>query len=139
VNDHNNQYLKIHFIYLLYMKYITIYNKPINIVLQIYYIIEHNDKYNDAKKEIEKFLNNLAYWSPELIEIRFWKCLYKICIKYFNNTDEVSSKVFNIYTQNIKKYSFYKSFDIMSQSQIKLNKSIDKVNIIRKELEKFTL
>ena len=121
------------------MKYITIYNKPINIVLQIYYIIEHNDKYNNAKKEIEKFLNNLAYWSPELIEIRFWKYLYKICIKYFNNADEISSKIFNIYTQNIKKYNFYKNFDNMSQSQIKLNKSIEKVNIIREELEGFTL
>ena len=66
--------------------------------------------------------------------------LYPEKIPYqVSNLILLSSKVLNIYTQNIKKYSFYKSFDIMSQSQIKLNKSIDKVNIIRKELENFTL
>lgn len=116
------------------MESLKIYNKPIDIVSQIFYIIENNSKYYYGKKEIEKFLNNIAYWSPEVIEIRFWKHLYKLCIKFFNNNDDVCKKIFTIYNENIIKYNYYKSFTNWYESQINLIKSIERVNILKSEL-----
>ena len=116
------------------MENLKIYNNPIEIVLKIYHIIENDNNYSYEKEKIKKFLNNIAYWSPEVIEIRFWNYLYKLCIHFFNNNDKVCEKIFNIYTVNINKYKYYKSFQNWKNSQINLINSKKKINIIKNEL-----
>ena len=101
------------------------HNKPVDITLQIYNIIKNKSEYDDAKKELEKFLNNIAYWSPELIELRYWKYIYKICINFFNKDNDECRKIFNIYTENIIRYKHYNSFYEWTQSQINMQKAIE--------------
>jgi hypothetical protein len=121
------------------MESLISHNKPIDIILQIYNIIKNKSEYDDAQKKIEKFLNSIAYWSPELVEIRFWKYIYKICIHFFNEDNEDCRKIFNIYTENIIRYKHYNSFYEWNQSQINLEKAIERTNIIRAELQEITM
>ena len=120
------------------MENLRSHNKPIDILLQIYNIIKDKSEYIDAKKEIEKFLNSIAYWSPELVELRFWKYIYKICINYFNKDNEECLKIFNIYTENIIKYKHYHNFYEWRQSEINMEKAIERTNILREELFEVT-
>ena len=76
------------------MDNIRSHNKPVDITLQIYNIIKNKSEYDDAQKELDKFLNNIAYWSPELIELRYWKYIYKICIHTHHATLSLGTCVF---------------------------------------------
>ena len=114
------------------------HNKPVDITLQIYNIIKNKSEYDDAQKELENFLNNIAYWSPELIEIRYWKYIYKICINFFNKDNDECRKIFNIYTENIIRYNHYNSFYEWCQSEINMEKSIKRSEIIKDELFEVT-
>lgn len=114
------------------------HNKPVDIILQIYNIIKNKSEYDDARQEIETILNNIAYWSPELIEIRFWKYIYKICINFFNKDNDECREIFNIYTKNIIRYNHYNSFFEWSQSEINMQKAIERSKIIKDELFEIT-
>ena len=114
------------------------HNKPVDITLQIYNIIKNKSEYDDAQKEFDKFLNNIAYWSPELIELRYWKYIYKICINFFNKDNDECRQIFNIYTENIIRYNHYNSFYEWSQSEINMAKSIKRSEIIKDELFEVT-